>query len=232
MARVARLRDGVELPQLRAGPRIERARVADPADRPRRRVGADHDDVLVDERHRVVRHADIDGAASVPKARSRSPVLALTAIRRRPAVKMMRGGSVAVAGPVRDAAARQRAAGDRMLPELLAGLGIERDDAIRGRQVHHAVDDDRRRLGIHRRRHRPARPARRRSAWACRLIRPGLREARRRSWRRSASAANSRCRRGRGGTSASRTCAGAGRRWSSGRRIARRERPPSFRRRG
>src|SRR5262249_45648279 len=51
MANRARLRYGVELPQLGAGARIERARVSRSGGGGRRCVGADNDDVLVNERN-------------------------------------------------------------------------------------------------------------------------------------------------------------------------------------
>ena len=146
---LARLRHGVEFPQLRAGARIERARIADPADRrpaacSRRR------------RRRSCRRAapsctarPMSTSPSLPKPGSRAPVFALSAIRRRPAVKMMRGGTPPSPGqyatPRRDGAPPVTGCCQISLPVS----GVERDDAIRGRQIHDAVDDDRRHLGIH-----------------------------------------------------------------------------------
>ena len=226
MTDVARLRDGVELPQLRAVTRIEGARVADPADGPRRRIGADHDDVLVDERHRVIRHADIHGAV---RAEAQIALAGLGVDRDQAA-----SGSeddawrkATVAGPVRDTAAGERAAGNELLPDLLTRLGVERHDTIRGRQIHDAVDDNRRRLGIHTGGTAP--PASRCRRTGLQAVCPGFREARDVP---GVDLGQRRIRRAGVVVAVHRPVEGAavGRRLSRGRRIGRRERPPSFRR--
>ena len=84
----------------------------------------------------------------VPKLETIVPLFASSAISRLAAVKMIRGPSRAVARPVCDAASRRRAAGQRESPDFLAVLRRQRDDAVRRRQIHHAVDDDWRGLGI------------------------------------------------------------------------------------
>ena len=52
----ARLRQPTEFPKLRTGAGVKGTRISNRASRPRRVVGAHHDDVSVNERHRVVRH--------------------------------------------------------------------------------------------------------------------------------------------------------------------------------
>jgi hypothetical protein len=57
-------RHGVKVPQLLAGPDVERARVAGLAERDLAGGGAENRDVLVDRRHAVPRHADVDHAVA------------------------------------------------------------------------------------------------------------------------------------------------------------------------
>ena len=113
---------------------------------PGRRVGADDDDVLVDQRHRVVRHHHVHFAGLAEAGVDRA---GLGVERDQTAAGREDDAWIAaVTRPIRDAAPGRRAAGDRIPPDFLAGLRLERHDAVRGRQIHDAVDDDRRRLGI------------------------------------------------------------------------------------
>src|SRR5262249_48793410 len=59
VANGTRLRDRAEFPELRSGARVESPRIPDSSDRSWRRVGADHDNISVNARHRVVRDAKI-----------------------------------------------------------------------------------------------------------------------------------------------------------------------------
>ena len=152
VAHVARLRHGVELPQRRAAARIVGAGVADAADRAGRRVRADHHDVAEDERHGVVRHAELDDAAGPEFGHGRAGRYVYR-------VQVQAGGEedarrLAVAArPPGDAAPGGRALRRRVAPALRAGGRIQRDYAVGRRQVHDALDDDGRGLR--------ARPARR-----------------------------------------------------------------------
>ena len=148
MARLPRLRHRVELPPLRARPCVERPRVADAAHRSGRRVGAHHDDVVVHQRHRVVRHADIDRAA-LPEAVRRLAGRRIERDKRRAARgEDDPGRERPVTRPPGDAAARGRAGGGHVPPLLFPGRRIECDDAVRRREVHHAIDHDRRHLRV------------------------------------------------------------------------------------
>ena len=130
MAHVARLRHGVELPERRAAARVVGAGVADAANRPGRRVRADHDDVAEDQRHGVVRHAELDDPAGAESGHGR-------AARRVDGVQVQAGGEedarlqAVAARPPRDAAPGGRALYRRVAPALLAGDRIQRDDAVR-----------------------------------------------------------------------------------------------------
>ena len=141
VSHVARLRHGVELPQRVAAARVERTGVADAADSPARRVRADHDDVSEDERHGVVRHAQVDGAAVAEPVHGRAG-------RRVEGVQAEAAGEedarrqAVSARPPGDPAPGRRAVRQHVPPVLPAADRVERGDAIGPRQVHHAVDDD------------------------------------------------------------------------------------------
>ena len=136
---------GAELPQLHPGPNIKCARVARPAYGARRCVRPDDDDVLVDQRHGIVRnhHVDFAGRAETgighagPGVERNQPTTG-----REDDARLL----VPFAGPIRDAAPRRCATGDLVLPDLVARLRVERNDAVRRGQIHHPVDDDRRGL--------------------------------------------------------------------------------------
>ena len=148
VADLARLRHRAELPQLLARDRAEGARVADAARRTARRVRAHDDDLLPHQGHRVVGHADVDLAA-IAEVRDGSagrgvqreqPLTGAEDDARRQSLRR-------VARPERDPAPGRDAARQRVPPDFLTGKRIERDDGVRGRQVHRAVDHDRRGLG-------------------------------------------------------------------------------------
>ncbi len=148
VADLARLRHGVELPQPLTAHRTESARVADPARRPARCVRAHHHDVLPHQGHRVVGHADLDLAA-VAEVRDRRAGRGVERDQPLAGAEDDAGRQVARTAPrpERDAAAGRRSAGHGVPPDLFARGRIERNHRVRGRQVHHAVDHDRRRLG-------------------------------------------------------------------------------------
>ncbi len=162
--RLAGARHGLELPELRAGAHVERARIARRALRHFAARRADDRDVLEDRRRAAVRNADVDGAvraeAGGRRAGRRVERDQVGAAHEQDARR--RG---AVAGPVADAARRGRraaaagaaAAGraavprprrrrrgrQHVFPDQRAGVAVERDDAVAARHVHDAADDDR-----------------------------------------------------------------------------------------
>jgi hypothetical protein len=54
--------------------------------------------------------------------------------------------NAAVTGPIGDSPKRREAIGKFIAPDLLAGFGLERNDAITRRHIHDPIDDDRRDL--------------------------------------------------------------------------------------
>ena len=167
VAALAGARHGVKLPELLAGTRVVRRRVAGRADRHLAHRRAQRNHVLEDDRHAVPSDGDVGDAVPAeafgrlargrverhqPRRRVRRARVEAAASGFH--VRRARGendplGVVAVAGPVRDAAARRVAVRDLIAPDLLAGGRVEREDVIAaGVQIHHAVDDDRRHLGI------------------------------------------------------------------------------------
>ena len=144
---VVRLGHRVEFPQARSIAHVEGAGVSDAAEGAGRGIGADHGDVAEDERHGVVGDAEADRAVVAEAGRG----LAGGRLQR---MQLETGGEqdarlvLVIARPVGDAPAGRRPAGHRTAPDLLARLGTQRDHAIRRRQVHHAVDHDRRRLRV------------------------------------------------------------------------------------
>ena len=176
VTRCARLWNRAELPQLRAGARIERAGIADAADGARRRVRADNDDVPVHERHGVVRHSHVYFAV-VAEARGGGTRACVERDQTASGRDEDARRDVAAARPICDAATRRRRACDGMLPDFFSRFGLERHDAVRGRQIHDAVDDNRRRLGIEARGAAPS-TGRRRRRLRLQAIRPHLRQLR------------------------------------------------------
>ena len=63
------------------------------------RIGADYNNVLINQRHRVIRHCHVD-LALLAEPGSSLPVFALKAISLRPAVKRMRAGLLGFARPM------------------------------------------------------------------------------------------------------------------------------------
>ena len=151
VADLARLRHGVELPQLLAGDGAERPGVADSARRAGGRVRADDDDVLPDQGHGVVGNADVDDAAIAELRRRRSRGRVERDETRAGAEQDAGRGPVrAAARPVRDAAARRGAVRHRVAPGFGPGRRVERDHRAGRRQVEQAVHRDGRRLGARR----------------------------------------------------------------------------------
>src|SRR5690606_22108924 len=123
-------------------------------------VRADDDAVPIDRRRADVRHVERDLAV-------RAEAFGARAVRRVPRDDLPERREedprrdVAVAGPVAHAAERREPLVELVHPDFLAGLRAKRDDAIAGRHVHHAVDDDRRDLLVELERRRPRdRPSR------------------------------------------------------------------------
>ena len=118
---VARLGHRIELPQLRAAARVVGAGVADAPDGAGRRVGADDHDVPVHERHRVVGHAQVH-RAGVPETGRGFPAGGVQGVQAQTGGEQDARLVPVVARPPGDAAARRRAARQRMAPDLLARL--------------------------------------------------------------------------------------------------------------
>jgi hypothetical protein len=135
------LRDGAELPNLRARERIERARVPRHADTTWRVVRADYDDVLVDERNRVIGHHHVDFAVFA-EARNRSSHGGVERDQA-PAGCEDDARRFGFAGPVRDPATRGRAARNDMAPALFAALCVQGNDSVFGGHIDDAADRDR-----------------------------------------------------------------------------------------
>ena len=195
---LAGLWNGVEFPELGASPHVERSGIANAADRPGRRVRTDNDDVLVDERHRVVRDINVDFAA-VPERRDRLARLRAqldqTPSRHEDEAWRVRG----IAGPIGHTASGGHAASDSVTPQFLPSVRLQSHDAARRRQIHR----------LRRRQSAWPRNSARRVLWAAaanrlasRRSRPG--PARSHFWCQSASTASDRTLSNRGGTSASR----------------------------
>ena len=152
-------RDRMERPDQLAGVHVPRA---DVARRPERRIllraPAGDDQVLEHDRRRAeavvarqalqdLRRVEIDDALV---AEGFVRLAGLGVQRDQPAVMRAEDDlrrSLVVAGPVLDAARRRHAGRHLVGPQLLTGRRIQRHDlAVRRADVHHAVDDDRRRL--------------------------------------------------------------------------------------
>ena len=145
-------RDGVEVPQLLARARVVGVHVAllalarrqmraDVSLAGAEEIGPHQHDVPVDHRHAGVGNLEIDVAALAERRVQCAGVGAqrdqLSQAREEDARRQL-----AVAGPVRDAAERGEPFGQLVAPDLLAGLRLERDDAIARGQIHHAVHHD------------------------------------------------------------------------------------------
>src|SRR5207248_2083609 len=152
-ARLAGARHGVERPEQLAAARVPSTDVAVQAGARRLLavVAAGDDDVLVDGRRRreaepavhLAAHArlQIDEALGPESA---GGLAALRLDREQPiaGAREETRRRVAIAGPVRDAAAAD-GGGRRVAPDHLRGFGFERDDVPAGGDVHDAADDER-----------------------------------------------------------------------------------------
>ena len=143
----ARLRHRIELPHLGATHRVERARVADTADRAGRCVCADDDDIAVNERDRVVRDHHVDGAA-VAEVGHRLAAGGIERAQVQPGGEDDARRQPVAAGPVGDPAPRRTRALDLMTPDLGPRHRVERDHAVSRRHVHDAGNDNRRGLRV------------------------------------------------------------------------------------
>ncbi len=135
------LRYGTELPKLVAGTGVVGARVPDATDRSAWGVRADHDDVLVYQRDRIVRHHHVD-LARLPETRCRCAGLRVDGNQTAPRGEDDTRWRSVVTGPIGDPAPRRRACLHQMPPELGTGRRVERYDAVHARQIHDVVDDD------------------------------------------------------------------------------------------
>ena len=156
---LAGTRNGLELPQLRAGPHVERARVARG---PLRHLAArrtDDRDVLEDRWCAAVGDTDVDCAVRA-EARGRRAGRRIERDQIGAAHEQDARRRGAVTGPITDAARRRRRAAaaracrgrccarrrrrrrQDVFPHERAAVAIECDDAIAARQIHHAADDD------------------------------------------------------------------------------------------
>ncbi len=152
MARFARLRNGVERPQLFAGARIVGARIAGDSDanlvlRVEIRfsraihVRADDDDVLVDCGDFGEWHIHLDLAIRAElrielasgRVEGHQPVQAGEDNARR---------IIRISRPISDSALRDEPFIEFEAPNFLAGFGLKREDAVSGGQIHHVIDDD------------------------------------------------------------------------------------------
>ena len=173
MARLAGLRDGTELPQLRARAGVVCSGVSGRAEGSGWRIRADHDYILKNQRNRVVRNHHVDFAflaeAGVELARGRIE-------RNQPAPRGKQNPRwiAPLAGHIGDAAARDSVY--RKTPNLLARFRLERDYAAGGGKIHHIVNDNRRGFGVAATRAVPLRCSR--GCIALQAIGPGLLEAR------------------------------------------------------
>ena len=142
--------NGVEVPQVLAGPDVERARVAGLGERDFTGRRTEDRDVPVDRRHAVPRHARSRRCRCVPKPATGMPVAASSATSRGPGREQDARSEPTVAGPVRDAARRRRHAERHQVPpHLLAGMRLDREHLVAPRrQIHHAADHDRRGLRV------------------------------------------------------------------------------------
>ncbi len=153
-----RQRHGLEFPELPASAHIEGALVARHADRIFRGGSADHRYVARDRRRAAIADTDI-GITIDAEPLDRLTIGRAQRDHPRAVHHQDARGRTGIARPIADAAGRDPAAGaglgitlDRVEPDLLAGAGIDCDDAAARGEVHRAVDHQRhdRVIGAHR----------------------------------------------------------------------------------